>query len=773
MESEPTHVKASARLAAALLLAAAVLWPVTSDADRMLLGFGKARTPPPSNPTVFTETIGNAGSGTSPGLGGFSPIHRLAYFPPDAVSASQIPVPSVGGTNIPYSSGCVWPAQGSSSHDCPSWPDGSLRSAPMALWIPQLSAGSSEQIVWKATTGRFNNTPAITPSSITAVANPKVVLSRVNSSWPNEYNLTGLFTSGLGPGLHIGAYVTSGSVSSCVVRMSAPSVSLGSYAQLCSNSGNTCSGPFQNGPSSCLGCGGTAGGTNATFTVTLPSTCTVNTAGSGYTQIGASGTMTFDVDTILNEYGSIQPPTCSAELGAGTTTSGTYSAGTVTWGGTITGHIAKGQIITNSLGATAVVTGSSSPFTVSAPLTSGAMTAQTPVCIDEEGPAYTEYKVFGPFIDTGTPNSWERGTAWVGMWTLPGTGNYKITAVVYSDNAILKTNSRWPSYTFDADWKNGSTEIRGAAQGAGPWTRIVNKSTAAGFFTLDPAQSGPIGASGGVDWLDLSGGFSESTNLALNSVIPWPTSDDMAYIKAAKAFLPLDTTITPDVPVIPATCTGTSYGEPTNCQGYYLPFDTEWTDSVQLYGNGGTHFYLSPDGGAQSYWRLSAVGASDHGASWYQQMWVGALAIMGNEAGGRLDDTWHMPNIDPNQTPPAAYTDASYLYYSARCGYDSNWTCPGGMTPTSGGDFGAADHWPAGSPRSAYVLHGGWYFMLDMMKLQATAISWNGEDDEGRAETFNGHTYYDVGYTDNFCQSPHRRLDSQHLCRLLRLGNAE
>ena len=275
------------------------------------------------------------------------------------------------------------------------------------------------------------------------------------------------------------------------------------------------------------------------------------------------------------------------------------------------------------------------------------------------------------------------------------------------------------------------------------------KSTAAGFFTLDPALSGPIGTSGGVDWLSLSGGFSESTNLALNSLIPWPTFSDQAYIKASHAFLPLDETITPDVKVIPATCTGTSYGEPTNCQGYYLPFDTQWTDSVQLYGNGGTHFYLSPDGGAQAYWFLSSPLASDHGASWYQQLWVGALAIFGNEAGGRLDDTWHMPNIDPNLTPPAAYTDGSYLYYSIRCGYDFNWTCPGGNTPTSGGDFSAADHWPGGTPRSAYVLHGGWYFMLDMMKLQATAISWNGEDDQARAETFNGHTYYDVGYTDN------------------------
>jgi hypothetical protein len=734
-------------LIAAWLQVFVLIGVAPSDAGRMLFGLGRAKAPPPSGMTVFTETIGNAGSGKSPGMAGYSPIHRLAYFPDGAVSASQIAVPSVGGTNIPYSSGCVWPAQGGSSHDCPSWPDGSLRSSPQALWIPQLAAGASEQIVWTAKTGSYSNTPAVTPASITAVADPQVVLSEVNSSWPWEYNLSGPFTAGFGPGLHVGAYVSGGSVTSCVVRISAPSVSLGSYDQLCSNSGNTCSGPFQNGIST--GSGGTGGGTQATFTVTLPSTCTVNTAGSGYTQIGASGTMTFDVDAILNKYGNTMPPTCSAELGAGTTTSGTYSAGAVTWGGTITGHISKGQILTDSLGATAVVTGTTSPFTVSAPLTSGAMTANTPVCITEEGPAYTEFKVFGPFSDTGVADAWERGTAYVGMWTLPGSGNYKITAVVYSDTAILKQNSYYPSYTFDADWKNGSTEIRGAAQGMGPWTRIVSETTAAGFFTLDPAQSGPAGASGGVDWLDLSGGFSESTSLALNSLIPWPTSGDANYIKASRAFLPLDETITPDVKVIPTSCTGTAYGVPTNCQGYYLPFDTQWTDSVQLFGNGGTHFFLSPDGGGQAYWRLAAPSASDHGASWYQQMWVGALAIMGDTAGSRLDDTWHMPNIDPNFSAPSAYTDGSYLFYSASCGYDSNWTCPGGNTPTSGGGYQAADHWPAGTPRSAYVLHGGWYFMLDMMKLQATAISWFSQDDEGRAETFNGHTYHDECFKDN------------------------
>ncbi len=143
--------------------------------------------------------------------------------------------------------------------------------------------------------------------------------------------------------------------------------------------------------------------------------------------------------------------------------------GTVTWGGTITGHIAKGQIITDSLGATAVVTGSSKPLRGLGRADLGSDDgADAGLHRREQGQPIpsTRSLARSSTPELPIPGSGAPPMSACGPCREPATTRSPPLSTV--DKAILKTNSHWPSYTFDADWKNGSTEIRGAAQRDGP-----------------------------------------------------------------------------------------------------------------------------------------------------------------------------------------------------------------------------------------------------------------------------------------------------------------
>ena len=193
--------------------------------------------------------------------------------------------------------------------------------------------------------------------------------------------------------------------------------------------------------------------------------------GAGFAPIG-SGAMTFAINTILNEYGSVDAPPCSAQIGAASFT-GAYAAGDVTASG-VTGAISIGQIMYDSTGATAVVTGNPSGgvWAVNAVLASGAMNANAPLCWYTSTPAKKAYQGFGAYLDnvSGMPDPWERARFTIEEWTGP-TGPYMVKATITTDNSIWKNGQGFPTYTYDADMLNGSTEILGAAR-AGPATSL-------------------------------------------------------------------------------------------------------------------------------------------------------------------------------------------------------------------------------------------------------------------------------------------------------------
>jgi hypothetical protein len=519
-----------------------------------------------------------------------------------------------------------------------------------------------------------------------------------------------------------------------------------------------CSGRISNGINN------TGGGTPAIFTTTLgsngmPTAINVVAAGSGYTNYG---TLKFDVNTLLNLYGTVQPPTCAAEQGAGTSTSATYSAGAVTFGGTITGHFAKGQIVKDSTGATAIITGSSSPWTIStntggsATLTSGAMTANTPVCMWAASsyagqPLKTSYWVFGPYINTGTglPDAQLMGSAQVDIWSLSGS-TYSVRAIVRTDREGWQPGQYWQSYTYNADIMNGTAEVRGNAQGTGIYTGLTDEVPGA-WWTVDPALAGPIGASARPDWLGATpNSFSESNSLAINSVSMYLGSSDIAYWRGSHAMLPLASNVTPTPTIIPAS-SGGPWDDPIYWQGYYMPFGPMFVNDQSAFGSGGDHFFLSPQGAALSFWIDLTNQASDKGVSWLQQMRVSGLAISSDVSGWSESDTEHALNIDPNFSN-SAFTDPSRLNWlvgdpSNGGGYEAPplgaaVMAVGGQVNVEG-DISQSDHWPSGSLLGPYLIDGE-YYQLKEMDLQIGQAEGSSQDVGHRTLAFGGNNYYGI-----------------------------
>lgn len=521
-----------------------------------------------------------------------------------------------------------------------------------------------------------------------------------------------------------------------------------------------CSGKINNGINN------TGGGTPAIFTTTrgannMPATVTVLSGGSGYSTIG-SGTLKFDVNAILNLYGSIDPPTCAAEQGAGVFSSVTFTSSPspqVVVNTTTSGHIATGQILTDSTGATAVVTGGSSPWHVSGTLTSGAMTAQTPACVWADSsyagqPLKKSYWVRGPFVDPGNSNAPDAqliGSAQVDIWSLGGSP-YSVRATVRVDREGWQPGQYFKSYTYNADIKNGTAEVRGNAQGAGVFTNITDESPG-DWYTVDPALTGPLGASARMDWLGATpNSFSETTNLAINAVNPYLDSGSINLFRGAHAMLPLVSSTIPNPEIIPATTSGGSWDNPVQFQGAYMPFGPMFIDATPSFGSGGDeHFFLGPQGAGLSFWISATAKATDKGLSWLNQMRVGALALSGDFSGFAESDTGHALNLDPNFSN-AAFTDPVRLGSAYQnCGAGSpcfTASVPAGAMATGGqfnvhGEQADASHWPSGSLFGAYLVDGE-YYQLKQMDLMIPEGEFSQGDNGLRTLNYNGHNYYGI-----------------------------
>ena len=258
-------------------------------------------------------------------------------------------------------------------------------------------------------------------------------------------------------------------------------------------------------------------------------------AGAGFSASG-SGAMTADIDTILNAYGTTQPPACASMPGAAAFTE-SFSGSTMTVSG-VTGIISIGQMVDDGTNLAIITAGSGTTWTIQGTLAAGPIAAQaTPaLCVYTSGPTMYGLHVQGAYRDnvTGAKDSWQRFRGTIEAWTGP-TGLYAIKPTIITDNSIYKNLSGFPNIVYDADFLNGSAEIVGCAQGGSnnKWCAIQQQVNGS-WTTLDPCEACVTGASGRPVWLPpTTGTYSTANSQALAQVVVAPASADLAFIHAS------------------------------------------------------------------------------------------------------------------------------------------------------------------------------------------------------------------------------------------------
>ena len=707
-----------------------------------------------SSSLVFSQTVKNIGASTTPTIAGTTmvPTQFGVPIPPGIVPTGNIIVPQVGGVTLTNAQ--------IDSQQCSYWYTGStptsLRWCPFSGFVPQMTAGASTQVTFAIASGSFPTTSSVTPATIAAASDFKVVASNANSSFTRQGPEGPSVQYGVNPGF----YITAGAISGGYVRnqptpAGAPQGLLGSVCTTSncitpanyqkSVSTTTLSGTsalvFSVAPFPSLASQGTrpvtvidvtnpssipdnttvaSGGT--TITMSAPAAANITSSdvlqfgyaieggtslgaytvningsgiatgvnivkpGAGFSAFG-SGAMTADIDTILNAYGSTQPPSCAARPGAATFL-GAGGPGTLATTST-TGVISIGQMVDDGTNLVVITGGSGTSWTTNGTLAPGPiMMAATPaLCIATSGPTMYELRGFGAYRDnvSGAKDAQERFRFTIQAWTGP-TGLYAIRPTITSDNSIFQNQTGFADYTYDADFLNGSTEIVGCAQGGSnnKWCAIqqqVNGSWAA----LDPCESCATGASGRPVWLPATTGtYSAPNSQALAQIVIAPASADLAFIHASHAAPPLDNSIVPSQKVV--TSTSAPFGSPFYAN-LYAPYEQGGTDSTVGFGSGGAnHDGLGPMGTLWGYWYLSAAnGASDGGVSFLANMRVAAESTAGMMDGPRYDDTnlpINMYESGSGYTPPAAFTDAQLWDivisdYSRRLSYPNHFMWQG------------------------------------------------------------------------------------------------
>jgi len=545
------------------------------------------------------------------------------------------------------------------------------------------------------------------------------------------------------------------------------------FVQLSANvtAGGVAQGDSVNFSYTVLGSTGTPAAISFNQTNNLVTSVNVLTPGSGYATEG-SGTWVFDFNTILNEYGSTQPHQCD-QVGGAATFTGTVS-GTSLTSSAVTGTISLLQVVTDSATPphTALITaGSGSSWTVAnGTLVSGAMSSNEPLCIYGQGTVAAKYQLWGPYIDTttGARHPWLYGRGTIEAWT-NGTGSIVETRpVMGTTTGMVYVNSVIPSYTFDAEWTDNGTTVRGASIGSSGFNAIVQENNGIWYSVGTTANSLGPPQSGRPDWSANSDAF--------NNVILAFTTPDKVLFKASGAQLPLNDCLSAGPP--PSNCSGTavsvtpailpaisltSWGSPSTMVNTYVPYTFGGMDTNLTLSGGGNHWWFGPVPTHAIYWYestdCSPVSSScDRGASWLNNLRVASIAELGTFDGIREPATYNPVNVvsDTSVFSNPAFTDTVKTKFNFRGDTNVFGTVSGGAYPHSlDRSLDDPTHFVP-LPPSMYVLEGE-RFMLDGLEgfTSGDQIHYNltgnsGGTTLGSATTLTslGTTYYGI-FLDN------------------------
>lgn len=577
---------------------------------------------PSSGTVVLTKSFFNSASSSTPtGVDGTFPAHTFVPLAPSSVTAGNIPVPSVGGSPVRYQlDSCARP-----------WKDGSgnlsMAGCQATMFLPQLTAGSTEQVSWSSQSGALpaiGGQGTISGTTFTATAAPTTGFYMKGQTLSGT-GITGSPTiTALGTGTGgIGTYTISASET---VASPETITALGSYAS------SSCS----------VSC------------ITANSNLIVKLQGVNNTYWNSSSSPPFMLLGVNVSSGQVTGGTIRTQPGLSNTCS-FFNCSAITINGCAVSPVisvtlpSTVSVVTPGSGCTVQGSGNYSA-SINTALNNGAWNSTNKCGIIQkylDGPVADGWEIACQFTDDvggaawGFPGPFLR--AWVEDVKNSDGSVYAVRAVGMASDGLYQAGGTFTSYTYDMQWMNGGACIRCASAGYTAFTRI-QQDEIGGAMTVGPTAQ--------MDWIPVASGV---TNSALNAVVTTMTNGDAAYLKASHLIPPIADDITPGNLVL--TATGTQGA--TSDIGSYSAFGLGTQDCESSFGQGGQHCWFGPiPSNAVNHYINSRL-ASDKGLSWLQSNRVGAASMFSCISGVLEQATLNPVNVVPAMyfTPPAAMTD--------------------------------------------------------------------------------------------------------------------
>lgn len=644
-----------------------------------------------SGPVVGSLTIHNTSGSTTPSGSAQTCLtsgvtcfpKRFGYgFAIGAVPSGSIAVPTVGATAIRYQADL-----------CTFWPDGSLKHCSFKAYVPQLAAGSTEQISFAVQAGSYDHTSSGTVADITGGSDYKVELAnesqlgRTNNAnfspglsaatWTGGVaTYTSSVATGLatGDGVKVGGLVSpgfsfTGSVSHTTLTTSA---NLG-IGQIIQGQGGAyiVSG---SAPTYTLSQDlGTIGST--TFTVDYNGYYVITKVDSTHFTVSMADNpgVVSDASEAFASFGQMPIGTNVAFVVSGgsvvsatpTHAQGAFSDSCLFTGNSLCNPANISQAIygctvkpsvsviydgTTHEPSSAVVHNGGSGCAVdgSGSYVCGFNKIETnspgTVVQIEKGQLVDTWSAWGPCYDNtgGAAHTRYYIRIIVEHWKDAVGGTYAFRAVGMPTSGIYVPGGTMPSIMADACWQNGSTQIRGFCPGgSGPTANTdyegINNTVQGGWMTVQASAKPDWSTNGtGLDAVELAYTTADEAFLKGSGLIPPP--DDTARSGAASNF---GSTI---------AFTGTQNQVFDQCQ--YYPMDLGCTDSDADWGNAGSHQFTSVISAGSNMCYLMMPFASDSGKSWCTQSRIAMASIYGPLGGALEPATGYPVNIISTGTYP-------------------------------------------------------------------------------------------------------------------------
>jgi hypothetical protein len=329
-------------------------------------------------------------------------------------------------------------------------------------------------------------------------------------------------------------------------------------------------------------------------------------------------------------------------------------------------------------------------------------------------------------------------TFYVERWK-DGSGNFLAfkSCAVYG-SGMNDTVNALPNYTFDIDWKNGSTVIRGTSNSDPGYTNIV-------CYAFASAATFKRGSSS-VNYVDAARMDWSANDAVLSAIVQQRTPTECDQLKATGLISPW-LAIRPTI-ATPAFGTATAYVFGTGAQdtalAVYQPFASAGLRCT--FGTGGADESEAPIAGEQAlHWMWLRQGNTANANIWLVNSRVACAHGLGTSQTGA---GWFDPTnlITPSVVPTSAQTFTG-MFQSATM-FSTDITVTGYLHPMmiGGGIIKNTYHQPCYT-LYAY-LHDGEQWMLDALYHSGALPPYSQSPDYGRQVTLGTITYYGL-YADN------------------------